>query len=244
MKRMMLVLIVGVVLFGASAGVSFFLQKQETKDGHGDGKDAKAAHAKAPKDTELKTPAIPTRSLAKPTAESVAQLAASLRVKEDSLAAKEQKLVARQSQLDLVFADIKAEQKTLDALRADIAAEMKALDEKLGLLERKAGDLEKTKVKLSDHHTEIKRTLVEVDAVEAKRVKQMADVYNAMDPAGAGETFQYMADTGKLDLAVKIMAQMQDRQVAKVLSEMSDAPTKVQMLERLKGLKKTSVGTP
>ncbi|MFO0966553.1 MAG: hypothetical protein U0793_13345 [Gemmataceae bacterium] len=244
MKRMMVILVIGVGLFGASAGVSLFMQKPETKDEHGEaekeGKEGKGKAAKA----EPKAPPLPARALAKPTAESLAQLATTLRIKEESLQIREQKMLTRQSQLETIFGDIKAEQKTLDALRAEIAEEMKALSEKMELLERRAGDVEKAKLKLSDDHKEVKRALLEVDSVEQKRVKQMADVYNVMEASAAGETFQHMVDTGKLDLAVKILAAMQERQVAKVLSEMPDRSTVVQMLEKLKGLKKATVSAP
>lgn len=242
MKRMLLVLVVGAILFGGSAGLSLFLQKgagdpasegpEKGAKGISGGKGSKGAEG------DSKGAPLPSRSLAKPTPESLSQLAASLRQKDELLQAKEQKLLGRQGQLDLIFTDIKTEQKTLETLRQEIAAEMKLLNQKMEMLELKSGDLEKKKTKLSDHAAEIKKTMFEVDSVEQNRIKQMAAMYNSMEPDTAGEILQQMADSGKMDMAVKILAGMQERQAARVLAQMADRGTVVLMLEKLKGLKK------
>lgn len=243
MKRMMLVLVVGVALFGLSAGLSVFMQKTAQKNEPGpEEKGSKGLPVgKAGKGADSgKLAPLPSRALAKPSAESLAQLASSLRHKEDLLLAREEKVKARQGQLDLIFNDIKSEQKTLESLRLEIAAEMKLLNEKMDLLEKKSGDLDKKKIKLTEHAEEVKKTLFEVDVAEQNRVKQMALMYNTMAPDVAGEVFQQMADSGKMDLAVKILSVMQERQGAQVLAQMTDRGTVVLMLEKLRGLKKSA----
>jgi flagellar motility protein MotE (MotC chaperone) len=140
----------------------------------------------------------------------------------------------------MIFADMKGEEKTLENLRIEIAAEMKLLLERMDDLERKAGEIDKKKTKISDHATEIKKTLFEIDSVEHKRIKQMAAVYDVMDATAAAELLQQMADSGKLDTAVKIISQMQERQAAKVLAQMQDRGTVVLMLEKLRVLKKST----
>lgn len=245
MKRMLLILVVAVVLFGASAGVSVFMQKAPPKEGETTSEKDKGtkgllSRSEKIEEEEKKAPELPNKSILKPSAESLAQLAASLRQKEELIHAKEQKLVTRQGQLNLIFNDMKTEQKAIEDLRKEIASEMALLTTKMDELERKATDLDRKKTKLSEHASEVKKAVFEVDAVEQNRIKQIGAMYNSMDAEVAAEVFQQMADSGKLDTAVKILANMQDRQAARVLAAIPDRATVVLMVEKLKGLKKTT----
>ena len=47
-----------------------------------------------------------------------------------------------------------------------------------------------------------------------------------------------MVDSGKMDTAVKILATMRERQAARILALLEDRTMAVQVLDRLKGLKR------
>jgi flagellar motility protein MotE (MotC chaperone) len=115
---------------------------------------------------------------------------------------------------------------------------MKALTEKWDALERKAGDLDKKKQEVGKQQQEVKQSLFEVENVEQKNVKRMAATFDAMDADTAGELLQHMVDGGKLELAAKIMAMMQERQAARVCSQMQDRATVVQLIERMNRLRR------
>ena len=55
---------------------------------------------------------------------------------------------------------------------------------------------------------------------------------------------QQMADTGKMDTAVKVLAAMKPAKASKVLSEMPDSSLAAQLLEKMKSLKPAPGTTP
>jgi flagellar motility protein MotE (MotC chaperone) len=248
MKQMLMVLFVGLTLFAVSGGVSLYLHQQE-KDKQveaapaagGEKVIAKAAAFTLPKlsaAAEPKEPAPATRPVASASPEHLAQLAGSIAKQQDALKTREQNLATRQKHLELIYQDLREERKTLDELRQRVGADIKLLSEKLEALDRKSGDIDKQKQKMQEHAKEIKQSMFEMDTVEQKRVKQIAAMYDTMDAETAGEILQQMADTGKMDTAVKVLATMQERQSAKVLAQMSDRGTVVQLLEMMKSLRR------
>jgi flagellar motility protein MotE (MotC chaperone) len=247
MKQMLLVLVVGMTLFGVSGGVSFYLQQQQLK------KDAEVGtavndkpFAKAPigsrsasfQDAQTLPGAVRPAPTTSP--EQIAQVVTSISKQQESLKAQEQNLLVRQKHLELIHEDLRGERKTVDALRQQVAAEMKALTDKLNILENKANDIDKQKKKIQDLDEQVKQSMFEMDSVEQKRIKQIASMYDSMEAQVAGGLLQEMADTGKMDTAVKILSNMQPRQSAKVLTEMEDRGTAVQILDKLRGLKRTT----
>src|SRR5581483_11198420 len=118
-----------------------------------------------------------------------------------------------------------------------IGEELKLLGERVEGLDRKVAEVKRHGQKASEQAREMKQTLLEVEDAEKARVKQMATVYDAMDPEAAAQTLQEMVEAGKLDLAVKILSHMRERQAARVLAQLPNHSVAVQMLERLKGLR-------
>ena len=134
---------------------------------------------------------------------------------------------------------MKSERKAQDDIRLQISDEMKILQEKMEALEKKAQEIDRQKQKISDQAKGIKDSLLEVDRTERTGFKQLGDVYNAMDPESAAEIVQHMVEMGKMDMGVKILASMRERQAAGVLALISPQ-TAVQLVEKMKGLKRAA----
>lgn len=100
----------------------------------------------------------------------------------------------------------------------------------------KAGEID-TKI------AEIQKKQADLDAIERKNIDKMAAMYDTMAPESAAKIVQQMADSGKLDTAVKILAQMKDRQAARVLAELTDVTLAAQLLDKLRLFKRTAPGT-
>jgi flagellar motility protein MotE (MotC chaperone) len=255
MKRLLLILVLGLTMFGASAGVSVYLRRAEAvlaeKAQGGDASESERVMqlektgkivpgglaAKAGESDSLAPPASrPTQ----PTPDSVAQLAGIVRQQQETLRAREQQLQVRQKHLDIIHQDLRNERASVDEVRQQVNAEMKALTDKIEALERKSTEVEKQKQKLMEQNKELKQTVFEVDNVEQKSFKRMATTFDSMDADTAAELLQQMADSGKMDMAVKIVSTMQERQAARVLAQMQDRGAVVQILDRMKGLKRPS----
>lgn len=252
MKQLMLVFTVGVVMFAASAGASWYLRGIETnkaaETGHADDKGHGSERASPLPGAGVKSagkasgaldaPPAPSQRTPVATEDGVAQMVASVRRQQESLRAREQNLLVRQKHLEVIHQDLKSERKSLDELRQQVNDEMKALAEKLDALERKSSDLDRKKNEMGKQAQEVKQTVFEVESVEQKNFKRMATTFDSMDADTAGELLEQMVESGKMDTAVKILSLMQERQAARVLGQMQDRGTAIQLLERMKGLKR------
>jgi flagellar motility protein MotE (MotC chaperone) len=247
MRKMLVGGSVVLVLFGVSAAASWILQRGS--ESHGEGSEGETGTemvgklARSHGDLSLtQAPASGLRPALRasynPEAEGAAQLAANLRNQLDAVKAREQHLTTRQKHLDLIFQDIRSEGAAVDELRKQVDAEMKVLQQKLEALEKKAADVDNRRQKASAEVKELKSTLSEVQNVEKDRVKQISSIYDTMEPESAAEILQTMVDTGKMDTAVKILSTMRERQAARVLAQLTDRTSVVQMLEKLKGLRR------
>jgi flagellar motility protein MotE (MotC chaperone) len=240
-------LIVAFILFGSSAGVSWYLQSKmkkpqdDAKAKHDPGnekvlKEPDLSHAppkKEPKDDSHGKPA----SLYIPGSENLTEYASILKAQMDAIKTKEKQLSVRQKNLEAIYEDIKKERSGLDELRQKIADEVKVLNEKIDVLEKRAIDTKSERQKIVDNTKELKQTLLEVDDAEKARIIQMAKVVEAMPPDAAGRTLMALAEGGKVDMAVKVIASMKEGKTAKILAETGDEGFTALMLERLKGLK-------
>jgi flagellar motility protein MotE (MotC chaperone) len=241
MTRLIIFFVVAALLFSGAAGVSWYMQGSMTspeneekerpaKDGHG------AAHGKIVK---LESPRPLSRPSSSPDADRISQMAANLQAQQDSLKNREQYLATREKQLDLIHAEIKNEHKKLDGVRKAIEAEMALVQEKLESLEKRAGETEKDRQKAEVQMDEIRRSTLEINNLEAKNLKQVASIYDKMDPAAAAQSIQQMAEKGKIDTAVTILANMRERAAANLLGELSkeDATIATQLFDRMRYMK-------
>jgi flagellar motility protein MotE (MotC chaperone) len=263
MKKLMILGVVALVLFGASAGVSWYLH--HLKDTSLAKEDERVPYPAYPDLPGLKsgsatpstagpspraesTPGSPLSAAVRPTynpeAEGAVQLAASLRDRLEAVHAREQQLVTRQKNLELIFQDLRTEMTALDEKRKHVGELMKAVETKMAALEQRATDLERKKQDTVKQNTDLRKTMVEIEGVERDRLKQVATMYDSMEPASAAKILQTLVDTGNLETAVKILATMRERQAAKVLAELPDPGAAAQILEKLKLLKKPTPTPP
>lgn len=250
MWKLLSVGMTSLVLFAASAGVSWYLRHlKETQSEQEPTKTAEAepAFGKRPAavlTNPLREPAAnpATQPAARPPynpeAEGTVQIASKLRERLDSIHVQEEQLTSRQKNLELIFQDIRAERAGIDDKRRQVANLMKGVEDKMAELDSKVGELKQRQQQTSKEATELKKSVSDFDSVERDRIKQVASMYDSMEPASAAKILQTLADSGNLDTSVKILASMKDRQAAKVLAELGDASLAAQLVEKLRGLKK------
>jgi flagellar motility protein MotE (MotC chaperone) len=243
MSRMLKFFAIAVVLFSLAAGASWFLQGQgQAPTKEDDEKTAKSgADGHRGKGTIHEGPAPRTlpRVPVSPEAERITAFAANLEKQQESLKNREQHLAVREKQLDLIHEEIKKDQKKLDAVRKEIDSELHLVQEKLDLLEKRAGEGAKEREKVEAKLEEVRGATLELGGIESKNLRQVAGIYDKMDAEAAAQSIQQMAEQGKLDTAVSILAAMRDRQAANVLGELSkqDSTIAVQLFDRMRFLK-------
>jgi flagellar motility protein MotE (MotC chaperone) len=241
MSRMIKFFSIAVVLFSVAAAASWYLQGQqsppeneETPAKH----TAERPHGKAA-GHDAPAPRLLARTSSSPDADRFTQLAATLQAQQEALKNREQHVVVREKQLDLIHEDIKKDQKKLDAVRKEVEEELQLVQEKLDLLEKRTGEGAKDREKTEAQLNELRQATLEVTDLESKNLKQVAGIYDKMDPEAAAQNIQQMTEKGGLDTAVTILANMRERQAANLLGELSklDAGIAAQVFERMRYLK-------
>jgi hypothetical protein len=140
---------------------------------------------------------------------------------------KERRLNLREDEITLILNDILAQRDVIDALIKQVLAELKSAENKVGDLENRAVELEKKRV--------------DFEAAERKNIERIAGLLDAMAPESSAATLKQMADSGRLEVAAKVLALMKERNAARALGELSDPALAAQLLDKMRLLKSASV---
>jgi flagellar motility protein MotE (MotC chaperone) len=249
MKKLLIVGVTSLILFAVSASASYFWQ-QKQKHGHTESAEhvesahkEPASHGKpsATSTSHSSSESVPraaVRPAYNPGAEEIARMTNELRSRLAAVREREEQLNARKKQVELIQEDIRGERTALDELRTQVKSEMDALNEALQNVEKQRGTLEEERQKISKNTQEMESRVLQLQQEEQGNLKKMSGMYNSMSPESAAKILKNLADTGKMDTAVKVLGMMQERQAAKVLAELSDAGLAAQLVEKLKSLRR------
>jgi hypothetical protein len=229
MKNILVIGLVSLVLFGVSAGLSVWLQsnqkpadtshdekdkKKKAADDHGDGKEKGGEHPD-PKGKEPEKPA----EVKPPSSKDV------------------ERAEYRRLQMEVVAADLTGQMQEYDKLLKKVGAEMKQLMAKQDELDAKAVEVKEEADRTAKTAALIK-TSQDGGEDEQANIARMAALADQMTPAGAAQIIQQLADSGKTDTAVKMIAQMKERTAAKALDAITDQTLIPALFLKLEKLKK------
>jgi flagellar motility protein MotE (MotC chaperone) len=240
-----------VVLFGISAAASWYLRERgdasKSPQADGEGKAAAKLDRKLLQTTSSDEP-VPSnnaadRSGTRPSytagAEEAVQLATSLRERLAAVREKENQLAVRQKHLDLIYEDITGERSAIDDLRKQLGDELKALEDRTTALDKRSTEFEQQHKEVEGRVTQMKKDLTEMETSEQQNFGKMGNIYDSMEPDRAASILLQMANGARMDLAVKILASMKERQAASVLAALpADSGLAAQLLDKLRTYKK------
>jgi flagellar motility protein MotE (MotC chaperone) len=108
--------------------------------------------------------------------------------------------------------------------------------EKLDLLEKRSGSVDKARKEADARLDEFEQKLTKIKPAEMKNTKQAATIHERMEPEAAAQSIQQMVEKGELEFAVGILANMRERQAAALLSELAkqESGTSAQLMTRLR----------
>jgi len=250
MSRMIVLLSVVILLFGLAAGGSWYLQSMQNKEKEGEAPKAEEKPAKSHAPGKNASFEGPAKSLIRPAAtndtERLTQLASALQQQKDQLELRTKEIGVREKQMDIVHAEIKKEHKKLEALRKEIQVELANVQEKLDLLDKRTADGNATIKTIAAAKAELAEKVTEYDTQELANIKAQIKTFEKMDPEAAASVITEMSNSGKLDTAVKILAQMRDRQAAAIFAELAKDDTKLpsQIFGRMLTLRQPPVIAP
>jgi hypothetical protein len=242
MKKIIVMGVVVVVLFGLSAGASWMLHQNgmmdaEHSEGHegheggGEkgGKSGASGHGASPGGNDVATGLRPGYN---PDADSAGVLLTSVNAEKEAIKAREKLLASRQKSLDLILLDIRTERLAIDELRKQIDEELRNASDKMDALDRKSGELDKQRKQTAAKAQEISDRWSTITDSEKDSYKHMAQTYENMEAEAAAECIQKLADSGKMEMAAKILTLMSERKSAKLFAAMPDKTLASQLMEQ------------
>ena len=125
-------------------------------------------------------------------------------------------------EIDAMVSELKSERKKLDKREED-------LEQTSAHIEAERQELDKVKAAIKAMRDEISKEIPEIQDVEVKNLKSLAQTYSNLSPVAAVAIFQEMDDRN----VVKILSLMKADKVAAILQEMSKTPDKDGTLARL-----------
>jgi hypothetical protein len=121
----------------------------------------------------------------------------------------------------------------------------------LGSVERILGEITEERQKFdadrAKSETDLKELRNSQDAAKAsevENVKTMSTWFQAMDPEKAASIINDMAKDGKIDMAVQMLSNFEDRDAAKILSAIEDTTLTVELAEAFRNYKKPEKKDP
>jgi flagellar motility protein MotE (MotC chaperone) len=247
MKKLLTLGAVAVVMFGLSAGTSYYLNRAQTKHDKGGSTEPASKGPKSSKPGASTSEFSSTSSLSPaarpqfdPKAEEIVRIQTHLKDSQNRLDAEEKRLANRKKLMELIYDDMRKERTAVDQKRKELNELLKSVDERVTELEGKNQEMREKLRKYEELVKIQQKTLTSIEGVESERVKQMASMYDSMDPEKAGYILMQMTDTGNLETAVKILSAMKERQAARVLEAIPDQNVVIQIMDKLKTLKRPS----
>ena len=218
MKNLLFLGVIALLLFSLSAALSLWLnqsrQQQETADKD---KPEKPALKPGPTGDNPKDPPAEPKPISKLPPSATGPDVTSLD--------QQSKLERKALQISLILQDVQAQREATDALLRQVTTELKT-----------AAKSPEPDPKLTD---DLKKRQAEDRANEIKNYEKLAAVYDAMTPEGAAPILKQMAEsgTGKMEQAAQILVRMKERNTARLMEALNDAPLAAQLMDKVRQLK-------
>jgi len=231
MRSLIVVGLVGVILFGVSAGISWFvvLPKIEAAAEEDAGSeedilaDSPALPGNIDENDKLDTMPVALRPEIPVTVEAVTELAQSIKKKEGQLIESEKRLKKEEKRIGLLFEDLKQEREELNSFSQRIDAKVLEAREAVELLKLESQSLADQTKTLSA--LEMKTGKDSTDAKSAEldeRVKKVKGWFTSLAPEKAAENLKEFANRGDLEFAARVIDSLEERQIAKILAVFDD----------------------
>ena len=229
MKSIITAVVVGLFLFVASAGMSWWLIYTPPEVADPDAV-AEAPASEFPvdvaQDEKQEIMPVSLRPETPMSLEAITGLAETIMKKEKKVFDAQQALKKEEQRIGLLFDDLKREQEELSGFASRIEGMIMEAKQAVKLLQIEKDDIEKKSAELTklEKKSGIKGDEIE-DAKLANQIKNLVNVLEEMDGTDAANVLKQFADRGKIHVAAKALSQLDERQKGKVLKGLGSDPT-------------------
>jgi len=167
------------------------------------------------------------------TPEEVFRMAVLLREQQANLRREQEAAEKERVRMKLVMEDIKNQQRELDGMLVQLQDKIKSGEALLSQLSDERQKLDEERKTTAKQLEVLNEARTDVDASEATNVKQISRWFQGMDPEQSSKILRNIANDGEMDRVVQILANIEDRNVAKILGAMDDPALVGQITEKM-----------
>jgi hypothetical protein len=169
--------------------------------------------------------------------------AMSLRTREAALQQQELAAQQRLARLELIEADIQGEQTEVEGLNAQVKAQIEAANVLLAQIAQERAAMEQQRLESEAKLKEFQDAQTKMDAAEAQNIKRMSAWIQGMEAETAASFLRELANDGKMDVAVQILANFEEREASKVLGAIGDSTLMIELADRFRTLQQPEKST-
>jgi flagellar motility protein MotE (MotC chaperone) len=250
MKTLIKLIAFAGVMFGVSAAGSWWMTSRQSEapaaeaDAAGVPPVPGVASSTAPVQTPPPTGELPVPVRPKVISpEELLRNAMSLRSREEALRQQEAEAEKRRARLELVQADIQGEQTEIEGLAAQVKSQIDAANALITKVAEERSRLEQERQQSATQLKEFEEAQTKMDAVETQNIKRMATWIQGMEPTASAEFLRELVNDGKMDIAVQILSNFEERQASKVLSEIDDPALVIELADKFRTLQRPEKAT-
>lgn len=166
--------------------------------------------------------------------EAVLQMSDSIKRMEEKLLLREKRVAKEEQRINMMISDLETEQDELSAFAESV-------DLKVDMLNKKTQELRDLLTELAKREKEIEALAKKGGVDEDSKRKEMEDKvdqvipwFAGLDPKQASDYLKEFANSGKMEFAAELLDRLEQRQKAKILSEMKDPVLVNQLIDSLK----------
>lgn len=255
MMNLIKMLAFGLVIFAIAAGGSWFARMQQHStqvaagdhaaepaadsipgepDTHADGTPATPAQHGATADDELPVVVRP-RML---TPEDILRNAMSLRATEEKLALREQAAQQEKERLILVQADLQDEQHAIESLASDIKEQIDAANQLLARILEEKSRWDSERIRNEEELKKFEDAQTKMNAAEEQNIKQLSTWIQGMDSEAAASFITELSNNGKMDVAVQLLANFEEREASKILAALNNPKLMAELADKFRTLQR------
>lgn len=244
----------GAVVFGVAAGGSYFARMQQQPahadtDEHAETStaDAAAPHGNAPGaaplahadhaagvEEEMQVVVRPRMT----TPEDIIRNAQVLKAREEKLVVRERAAEQEQMRLQHVQSDLQGEQIAIEALAADVKSQIESANQLLVRISNEKNLLDQEQQQKEQQLEDFKDQQTQMDAVEHQNLKQLSTWIQGMDADAASQFIVELTRNGKMDVAVQLLANFEEREASKILSALKDPKLMADLADKFRTLQR------
>lgn len=176
--------------------------------------------------------------------EELLRFSLSLKERARQLGKDEESLQQRKARQDLVLSDIEGAKQKIDGLRDQLTEQIATAKELSGKLSSIKQEIVDERSKSQKDFEEIKSQQIEIEDQHRANDRKLSDWLQGMTPSNASAVLVEMANDGKMDVAVQILANFEEREAAKILDAIEDPKLLNQFITEFRNLKSSKKKTP